>query len=51
MRKTKRSGSFLLCLLINILPNLEGLIPAAILLILPREEVSGLVGRRCAPFF
>ncbi|MGN0114104.1 MAG: hypothetical protein ACI396_02130 [Acutalibacteraceae bacterium] len=34
MRRTKRSGSFLLCLLINTLLNLEGLIPAAILLVL-----------------
>lgn len=34
MRKTRRKGSFLLCLLVNMLLNLEGLIPAAILLVL-----------------
>lgn len=34
MRRTQRDGSFLFCLLINILLNLEGLIPAGILLIL-----------------
>ena len=34
MRKTKRTGNFFLCLLINMLLNLEGLIPAVILLIL-----------------
>ena len=34
MRRTKRSGSFLLCLLINMLLNLEWSIPAWILLIL-----------------
>ncbi|MGN1457524.1 MAG: hypothetical protein ACI4XP_06175 [Acutalibacteraceae bacterium] len=34
MRRTKRNGSFLLCLLFNMLLNLEGLIPAAILLVL-----------------
>ena len=34
MRKTNRSGSFLLCLLLNMLLNLEGLIPAAVLLAL-----------------
>ena len=34
MRKTKRSGNFFLCLLINMLLNLEGLIPAVILLVL-----------------
>ena len=34
MRQTKRSGNFLLCLLINMLLNLEGLIPAGILLLL-----------------
>lgn len=34
MRRTKRSGSFLLSLLFNMLLNLEGLIPAAILLVL-----------------
>ena len=34
MRKTKRGGSFLLCLLINMILNWEGLIPAAVLLIL-----------------
>lgn len=34
MRRTKRNGSFWLCLLINMLLNLEGLIPAAILLVL-----------------
>ncbi len=34
MRKTKRSGNFVLCLLINMLLNLDGLIPAVILFIL-----------------
>ena len=34
MRKTNRSGSFLLCLLFNMLLNLEGLIPAAVFLAL-----------------
>ena len=34
MRKTKRSGGFWLCLLINMMLNLEGLIPAAVLLVL-----------------
>lgn len=34
MRKTNRSGSFLLCLLFNMLLNLEGLIPASVLLAL-----------------
>lgn len=34
MRKTKRSGSFVLCLILNMLLNLEGLIPAAVLLAL-----------------
>ena len=32
MRRTKRGGSFLLCLLINLLLNLEWCIPALILL-------------------
>ena len=34
MRKTERGGGFLLCLLFNMLLNLEGLIPAAVLLAL-----------------
>lgn len=34
MRRTKRSGSFILCLLFNMLMNVEGLIPAAVLLVL-----------------
>lgn len=34
MRRTKRSGSFILCLLFNMLLNVEGLIPAAVLLVL-----------------
>lgn len=34
MRKAKRDGSFLLCLLFNIILNVEGLIPAAVLLAL-----------------
>lgn len=34
MRKTKRSGNFFLCLFFNMLLNIEGLIPAAVLLIL-----------------
>lgn len=33
MRRTKRSGSFWLCLLLNLLLNLEGTIPAVLLLI------------------
>jgi len=32
MRRTRRGGSFLLCLLLNMLLNLEGAIPALILL-------------------
>ena len=34
MRRTKRTGNFFLCLLINIMLNVEGSIPAWILLIL-----------------
>lgn len=34
MRRTKRNDGFLLCLLFNMLLNLEGLIPAAVLLAL-----------------
>lgn len=34
MRRTKRNGGFLLCLLINMLLNFEGIIPAAVLLVL-----------------
>lgn len=34
MRKTKLSGSFFICLLINMLLNFEGIIPAAVLLAL-----------------
>ena len=34
MRQTRRSGNFVLCLLINMVLNAEGLIPAAILLTL-----------------
>lgn len=34
MRRTKRSGSFMLCLLINMLLNPEGLIPAALLIVM-----------------
>lgn len=34
MRRTKRTGGFLLCLLINMLLNLDGTIPAWILLVL-----------------
>jgi len=34
MRRTKRTGSFWLCLAINLLLNLEGTIPAIILLVL-----------------
>lgn len=34
MRRTERSGGFMLCLLFNMLLNLEGLIPAAVLLAL-----------------
>ena len=31
MRRTKRNGSFFLCLLFNMLLNLDGLLPAAVL--------------------
>lgn len=31
MRRTKRSGGFLLCLLLNLLINLDGLLPAVLL--------------------
>ncbi len=34
MRKSKLDGNFFICLLINILLNLEGAIPGAILLVL-----------------
>lgn len=34
MRRTTHSGSFALCLLLNMLLNLKGLIPAAVLLAL-----------------
>lgn len=34
MNRTKRSGSFMMCLLFNILLNFEGFIPAAVLLVL-----------------
>lgn len=34
MRSTKRGGGFILCLLLNMLLNLDGLLPAAILLVL-----------------
>ena len=34
MRNSKRSGNFFLCLLINILMNIEGLLPTVILLVL-----------------
>lgn len=34
MRKTKRKGNFLFCLLLNILLNPEGFIPAVIFLVL-----------------
>ena len=34
MRRTKRTGNFFLCLLFNMMLNLEGTIPAWILLIL-----------------
>ena len=33
MRRTRRSGGFLICLLINIILNLDGAIPAVLLLI------------------
>ena len=32
MRRTKRGGGFFLCLLLNLLLNWEGVIPAALLL-------------------
>lgn len=34
MRRTKRKGGFFLCLIFNMLLNLDGLIPAAVLLVL-----------------
>lgn len=34
MRRTKRTGGFILCLLLNMLLNLDGLLPAAVLLAL-----------------
>ena len=34
MRRTSRSGSFFVCLVFNMLLNLEGLIPAVVLLVL-----------------
>ncbi len=34
MRRTRRSGSFFVCLLINLLLNLEWVIPALVLLLL-----------------
>ena len=34
MRNSKRSGSFFPCLFINMLMNIEGLLPAVILLVL-----------------
>ena len=34
MRRTKRSGNYFFCLLINILLNLDGAIPGVILLVL-----------------
>ena len=36
MRRTKRGGGFFLCLLLNVLLNWEGAIPAALLLALHR---------------
>ena len=36
MRRTRRSGGFFLCLLLNLLLNWEGAIPAALLLALHR---------------
>ena len=34
MRNSKRSGSFLLCFFINMLMNIEGLLPSVVLLVL-----------------
>ncbi len=34
MRRTKRNGSFFLCLIMNMLLNIEGIIPIIILLVL-----------------
>ena len=34
MRRTKRSDGLFLCLLLNMLLNFEGMIPAAVLLVL-----------------
>lgn len=34
MRQFKRGGNFFLCLLVNMLLNIEGIIPSAVLLIL-----------------
>ena len=36
MRRTRRSGGFFLCLLLNLLLNWEGVIPAALLFALHR---------------
>ena len=43
MRNSKRSGSFFPCLFINILMNIEGLLPAVILLVL--QNIGVVVGR------
>ena len=47
MRNSKRSGSFFPCLFINILMNIEGLLPAVILLVLHflAENIGVVVGR------
>ncbi len=34
MRRTRRTGNFLICLLFNMLLNIDGLIPAVVLLVL-----------------
>ena len=34
MRRTKRNGSFFLCLIMNMLLNIEGIIPIIVLLVL-----------------
>lgn len=34
MRRTRRTGNFLICLVFNMLLNLDGLIPTAVLLVL-----------------
>ena len=46
MRRTRRSGGFFLCLLLNLLLNWEGVIPAALLFALHRWRASDCGSRR-----